>query len=101
MIKKKKSTLLKFDLANNLCIEHLKKCFIFYIKAKFVLNQSSHLLTSNNSIFLKFSLTKYAGYPKGLICIKNFNKHTWRSFRKIYEHCEIKYSKLSIQTLQM
>lgn len=71
MIKKKKSTLLKFDLANNLCIEHLKKCFIFY-KAKFVLNRSSHLLTSNNSIFLKFSLTKYAGYPKGLIFIKNY-----------------------------
>lgn len=34
---------------------------------KFVLNWSSHLLTSNYSILLKFNFTKYAGYPKDFV----------------------------------
>lgn len=95
MIKKKKSILLKFDLVNNLCIEYLKKCFIFY-KVKFVLNRLLYLLIFNNFIFFKFSFIKYVGYLKGLICIKNFNKYIWRFFRKIYEYCEIKYFKFFI-----
>lgn len=34
---------------------------------KFVLNWSSHILTSNYSILLKFNFTKYAGYPKDFV----------------------------------
>lgn len=54
---------------------------------KFVLNWSSHLLTSNYSILLKFNFTKYAGYPKDFVLKTSISTLGGLSEK----YCEIKY----------